>query len=87
MKINLKALKDFADRVIYQPQDGFVNLSYMLESFSRDTEFLTIEELEESIYAWIDVDCSWGDGTWTSHGRWIWHSWKRVKAKLEGMGF
>lgn len=87
MKINLISLKRFADRVIYQPQDGFLNLSYMLESFSRMDEFLTIEEIEESVYAWIDVDCSWGDGTWTSHGSWIWHSWKRLKAKLEGMGF
>ena len=87
MKIHLISLKKFADRIIYQPNDGFLNLSYMLESFSRVDEFLTIEELEESIYAWIDVDCSWGDGTWTSHGSWIWHSWKRLRAKLEGMGF
>ena len=87
MKINLMALKRFADRIIYQPNDGFMNLSYMLESFSRVDKFLTIEEIEESIYAWIEVDCSWGDGTWTSHGNWIWHSWERVRAKLEGMGF
>ena len=87
MMINLIALKKLADRVIYQPNDGFINLSYMLESFSRVDEFLTIEEIEKSISAWIDVDCSWGDGSWTSHGSWIWHSWKVLRAKLEGMGF
>ena len=81
------ALKKFADRIIYQPEDGFLNLSYILESFSRVNEFLTKEEIEESIYAWIDADCSWGDGSWTSHGSWIWHSWERLRAKLEGMGF
>ena len=87
MKINLIALKDFADRVIYQPEDGFTNLSYMLESFSRVDDSLTIEEIESRIIVWLDEDCSWGDGTWTSHGSWIWHSWKRLRAKLEGMGF
>lgn len=81
------ALKKLADKIIYQPNDGFINISFMLESFSRVNEFLSIEEIEESVYAWIDVDCSWGDGSWTSHGNWIWHSWKRVRAKLEGMGF
>ena len=86
MKINLIALKRLADRIIYQPNDGFLNISYMLESFSRVNEFLTIEEIEESVYAWIDVDCSCGD-SWTSHGSWIWHSWLSVKAKVEGMGF
>lgn len=87
MKINLVALKRFADRIIYQPKDGFLNLSYILYSFSLQDEFLTIDEIQESIIAWINVDCSWGDGTWTSHGNWIWHSWERVRAKLEGMGF
>ena len=87
MKINLIALKRFADRVIYQPEDGFTNLSYLLIRFNRMNEFLTIEEIEESVYAWIEVDCSWGDGSWTSHGSWIWHSWLDIKSKLEGMGF
>ena len=87
MKINVIALKRFADRIIYQPEDGFTNLSYMLESFSRANDFMTIEEIEEGIISWLDEDCSWGDDTWTSHGSWIWHSWERLKAKLEGMGF
>ena len=86
-KINLIALKKLADRIIYQPNDGFLNISYMLESFSRVNEFLTIEEIQEKIISYLDVDCSWGDGSWTSHGSWIWHSWLSVKAKLEGMGF
>ena len=86
-KINLIALKKLADKVIYQPEDGFSNLSYMLESFSIENEFLTIGQIEEKIISWLDQDCSWGDGTWTSHGSWIWHSWKVVKYILEGMGF
>ena len=87
MKINLIALKDLADRIVYQPEDGFINISSMLESFSRVNEFLSIDEIEERVYSWIEEDCSWGDGSWTSHGSWIWHSWLNVKAKLEGMGF
>ena len=87
MEINLIALKKFADRIIYQPKDGFLNLSYMLESFSRVDEFLTIDEIESQIVAYLDEDCSWGDGSWTSHGSWIWHSWLDVKSKLEGIGF
>lgn len=86
-KINLIALKKLADRVIYQPKDGFTNLSYMLDSFSSSDEFLTIEQVESQLITWLDADCSYGDGTWTSHGNWIWHSWLIVKAILEGMGF
>ena len=87
MKINLISLKRFADRIIYQPEDGFTNLSSVLWRVSRNNEFLTIEQIESEIIVYLDENCSWGDDTWTSHGSWIWHSWKRLKAKLEGMGF
>ena len=88
MKINLIALKDFADRIIYQPEDGFTNLSCLLIRFSKQNESLTIEEIQEQIYSYLNEYCSLDDYyTWTSHGNWIWHSWKQVRAKLEGMGF
>ena len=87
MKINLIALKRFADRVIYQPEDGFTNLSYLLIRFNRVNEFLTIDEIESQIISYLDEYCSLDDDMWTSHGSWIWHSWKRLRAKLEGMGF
>ena len=88
MEINLIALKNLADRIMYQPNDGFINLAYMLESFSRDAKSLTIEEVESQIVAWLDEACCNEPYTrWTSHGNWIWYSWLNVKAKLEGMGF
>ena len=86
MKLNLIALKRFADRVIYQPNDGFTNLSYLLGRFSVKNEFLTIEEIEAQLITWLDSNCYLGD-SWTNHGDWIWHSWKRLRTKLEGMGF
>ena len=87
MKINLVALKDFADRIVYQPEDGFTNLSNVLWRISRVDEFLTIGQIEKKIVDYLNKYCSLDDDMWTSHGNWIWHSWKRVKAKLEGMGF
>lgn len=87
-KINLIALKKFADRIIYQPEDGFTNLSTLLMRLNIENESLTIEEIQERIYSYLNEYCSLDDYyTWTSHGSWIWHSWKRVRAKLEGMGF
>ena len=87
-KISIKALKNFADRIIYQPADGLTNLSYILELFSRDAEFLTIEEVESQIVEWLDKNCCNEPYTrWTSHGSWISLSWEKVRAKLEGMGF
>ena len=87
MKINVIALKRLADRIIYQPNDGCTNLSSVLWRVSRNNEFLAIEQIESEIISYLDENCSWGDDTWTSHGSWIWHSWKSVRAKLEGMGF
>ena len=86
MKINLVALKDFADRIVYQPEDGFTNLSSLLIRFNREDESLSIEEIEVKIADYLDEYCNLGD-SWTSHGSWIWHSWLNVKSKLEGMGF
>ena len=87
MKINLIALKDLADRIIYQPEDGINNLSSLLMRFNRENKSLTIEEIEEKINSYLNEYCSLDNYTWTSHGNWIWHSWKKVRAKLEGMGF
>ena len=77
----------FADRVIYQPEDGFTNLSNVLWRISRVDEFLTIGQIEKKIVDYLNKYCLLNEDMWTSHGNWIWHSWKRVKAKLEGMGF
>ena len=38
-KINLIALKKFADRIIYQPEDGFTNLSTLLMRLHIENEF------------------------------------------------
>ena len=86
MKINLVALKNLADRIVYQPEDGFTNLSSLLIRFNREDESLSIEEIEVKIADYLDEYCNLGD-SWTSHGSWIWHSWLDVKSKLEGMGF
>lgn len=87
-KINLMSLKKFADKVIYQPEDGCTNLSTLLIRFRRESESMTKEEIQERIYDYLNTYCSLDEYyTWTQHGNWIWHSWKRLKAKLEGMGF
>ena len=86
MKINLIALKRLADREIYQPNDGCTNLSYLLERLGSNNESLTIDEIEAQLIQWLDSNCHLGD-SWTNHGSWIWLSWERVRAKLEGMGF
>lgn len=77
----------FADRVIYQPNDGFTNLSHVLWRISIYDEFLPIDKIEAQIVNYLNEYCSLDDDMWTSHGSWIWHSWKRLRAKLEGMGF
>ena len=86
MKIYLSALKKFADREIYQPNDGCTNLSYLLGRLGANHESLTIDEIEAQLIQWLDSNCYLGD-SWTNHGSWIWLSWERVRAKLEGMGF
>ena len=58
MKINVIALKRLADRIIYQPEDGFTNLSSVLWRVSRNNEFLTIEQIESEIIVYLDENAA-----------------------------